>query len=231
MSREARKRSNQASRHSANHGGSALSGWMWGLFGLSAGLFVALLVYLHYQTPHGAAAVKGLFQPQASNTAGAGKQQSPDHTPAPDNSPSHPQFEFYKLLPDQKVQVPLSQSNITPTPVKPPAAAKPPTLDNDAYARPARPQEKASPPDTPEANNTAYLLQVGSFRRLNEADQLKAKLALLGIEASIQSVELASGETWHRVQVGPFSDPQHLNEVRKRLQAKQIHAIVLMRGG
>lgn len=80
-------------------------------------------------------------------------------------------------------------------------------------------------------SSSGYLLQVGSFRHFSDADQLKANLALLGIEASIQSVELADGETWHRVRIGPFSDRQHLDEIRKQLQVNNIHTIVLKRGG
>lgn len=203
---------------------------MWGLLGLSAGLFIALLVYLQHQAPSSTAAVSNLLRPHASEAVGG---QATAHAPAPNNEPAHPRFEFYKLLPDQEVQVPAPEPNTEPLPAK-----RPTTADNSANAEHPRPQQttemtmppQAAPQNTQEPS-VGYLLQVGSFRRLNEADQLKAKLALLGVEASIQNVELARGETWHRVRIGPFNDRQHLSEIRKRLQENEIHTIVLKRGG
>ena len=222
MVREAKKRPNQASRH-PSRGGPSLPGWAWGLLGLSAGLFIALLVYLQHSAPSNTAAIADLFRSHESDTAG----HAPGHTPMPNGEPAHPRFEFYKLLPDQEVYVPAPEPSIAPSPAKPA-----PATDNRVNAKRPPPPAIATPPprDTREENGD-YLLQAGSFRSLNEADQLKANLALLGIEASVQNVELATGETWHRVRIGPFSDRQHLTEVRKRLQANNIHAIVLRRGG
>lgn len=224
MAREARKRSTQASRQ-LSHGRSPLPGWVWGLLGLSVGLFVALLVYLQHPAPNGAAAVSSLLRPHASDTAGVGGQ-STGHTPAANNELTHPRFEFYKLLPDQEVGVPAPEQNIEPTP------AKHPSTGSSTNAEHPRPQQTtATTPRNTQGTSAGYLLQAGSFRHLDEADQLKAKLALLGVEASIQNVELARGETWHRVRVGPFSDRQHLSEIRERLQENKIHTIVLKHGG
>ena len=72
-----------------------------------------------------------------------------------------------------------------------------------------------------------YLLQAGSFRRLDEADTLKARLALLGLEAKIESVTNGRGETWHRVRLGPYHTPLELARARRRLEKEDIQAIVL----
>jgi cell division protein FtsN len=79
----------------------------------------------------------------------------------------------------------------------------------------------------PAAKTPAYVLQVGSFRRLEDADSLKAKLALIGLNAKIQSVPVNSEETWHRVRLGPYKDSSALQEARKRLQSNGMQAIVL----
>lgn len=227
MGRETKKRSNQASRHTS-YGRSLLPGWVWGLSGLSVGLFVALLVHLQQPAPNSTAAVASLFQSHGSDT-GDTAGQSTDNTLTPNDELAQPRFEFYKLLPDQKVEV------SAPEPYIEPLTAKRPTASSWANAEHPHPQPQAIKTTSQNANakeaNAGYLLQAGSFRNLNDADQLKANLALLGIEASIQNVELARGETWHRVRIGPFSDRQQLGEIRKRLQVNNIHAIVLKHGG
>lgn len=72
-----------------------------------------------------------------------------------------------------------------------------------------------------------YLLQVGSFRGADEAERLKANLALLGLEAAIQTVSVDGRKTWHRVRIGPFSDLQEAYRVRDRLAREELEAIVL----
>ncbi len=71
------------------------------------------------------------------------------------------------------------------------------------------------------------MLQTGSFRQPEQADRLKARLALLGIEANIQTVHIKNGETWHRVRVGPIKDIATLNLTRKRLRDVGVPSIVV----
>jgi len=68
--------------------------------------------------------------------------------------------------------------------------------------------------------------QAGSFRRQSEAESLKARLALLGIESSIQSVNV-NNDTWHRVRVGSFTSLRDINETRNRLRNNNINAILV----
>jgi cell division protein FtsN len=72
-----------------------------------------------------------------------------------------------------------------------------------------------------------YLLQAGSFRTLDQADQLRARLAMLGLETSIQTVSVDDRQTWHRVRVGPFSNLQDLNEARSMLKKNGVDAILI----
>lgn len=116
-----------------------------------------------------------------------------------------PRFEFYKLLPEQEVVVPPPE-------------------------REAKPAAKPRPRRTPEPG-ARYLLQAGSFQQFGDADRLKAQLALLGVEAHIQKVELTGGETWHRVRVGPIADQDELNRIRQQLAANGVETILLKAGG
>ena len=74
--------------------------------------------------------------------------------------------------------------------------------------------------------NVIYSIQAGSFRRYADADALKARLALLGIEAEIQSVQ-GKEETWQRVRIGPFNSSRELNRVRNRLNSNNISSLVI----
>lgn len=76
------------------------------------------------------------------------------------------------------------------------------------------------------APGESYVLQVASFRALEEADRMKANLALLGIESRIETVT-ANNETWHRVRLGPYRDMPAVDDARARLQENQINAVLL----
>ena len=118
-----------------------------------------------------------------------------------------PQFEFYTMLPEMEVAVKEEE-------IEPPAAET----------------SSASAAET-EPLAGSYLLQVGSFRKHDEADALKASLALLGLEADIQTVSVNGEETWHRVRIGPFTQRAAFDDARKRLSDNGIEAMVLKKRG
>ncbi|MFA7242266.1 MAG: SPOR domain-containing protein [Sulfuricellaceae bacterium] len=92
---------------------------------------------------------------------------------------------------------------------------------------PATEQEiKASAAQKPGVNKpkVSYFLQAGSFQTEAEADNLKAKLALLGVEAVIQTATIPDKGVWHRVRVGPYTDIEELNKTRSALSNTGIQA-------
>jgi cell division protein FtsN len=113
-----------------------------------------------------------------------------------------PKFDFYKILPEIEVKVPEEQV-AEPTP--PPATVE-------------------------QAPNAAYMLQVASFQRFDEADQSKAQLALYGVRATIQRVVINGQDVWYRVHVGPYQSVQAAQEMRARLAQSGINAIMLKLG-
>lgn len=118
--------------------------------------------------------------------------------PAPIPPPPRPRFDFYTTLPEMEVVVP--EEEITGTR-----------------------KEGVRQVDKP----GTYLLQAGSFRTHEQADRLKAQLALLGLETGIQTVSINDRETWHRVRVGPFRDLDELHKIRVQLKSHKVDAILI----
>jgi cell division protein FtsN len=69
-----------------------------------------------------------------------------------------------------------------------------------------------------------FFLQVAAFPKAADADNLKARLALSGIESKIQTAQLPDGKTWHRVRIGPFEDQNELSETREALKRIELEA-------
>ena len=69
-----------------------------------------------------------------------------------------------------------------------------------------------------------YYLQVGSFKDTGDAENLKAKIAMLGMEAYIQSADLSEKGMWHRVRVGPFTKIDTIKKTRSSLLESGIKA-------
>jgi hypothetical protein len=68
-----------------------------------------------------------------------------------------------------------------------------------------------------------YYLQVGAFSEESAADNLKAKLALMGFESVIMSSQIGH-DTFHRVSVGPYNDIAEGKKVREKLIAEGFKA-------
>ncbi|NHR06897.1 SPOR domain-containing protein [Chromobacterium haemolyticum] len=85
---------------------------------------------------------------------------------------------------------------------------------------------KAAEPSAQQAAKKVYL-QLGSFQNQDEADNLKAKLALLGVEAKIQSVTVPEKGLVHRVRVGPYSRQDEVDRVKAQLKQDGIGATVV----
>ncbi len=140
----------------------------------------------------------------------APRVQAPDNGPAalpgkPGDRPVVKQdFEFYRILP-QGENVPAQAQAPTPT--------TPPTLQAPVEDAVARPVER-------------LYLQVGAFENPSEADNLKARLALSGIQASAQRAQLEDGRVVHRVRIGPFARPEDMNPMRARLAEAGFNASV-----
>lgn len=111
------------------------------------------------------------------------------------------QFEFYDMLPKFEVVVPEQDREVTRERNVSPAVAKP----------------------------GAYILQAGSFRRREDADRVRAQIAMHGVESKIQPVTIDQ-DTWHRVRIGPITNLEKLEDTRSKLRQARIEALVIRVG-
>ena len=111
-----------------------------------------------------------------------------------------PKFDFYKILPG--IEEPMVEQDL-----------------EQAIQQQATPTTESRTSNTP---SEQYFLQAGAFRSTEEAENLKARLALLGVVATIQSAHLPEKGLWHRVRIGPFTEMDNVNQVRTSLQQNSI---------
>ena len=81
--------------------------------------------------------------------------------------------------------------------------------------------KQAAKPGAPTQN---FLLQAGSFQNPADADNLKARLALIGVEAGVEPIDLPEKGTWYRVRIGPYTRVDEINRVRQTLAQNGIDA-------
>src|SRR3954470_19805951 len=74
-----------------------------------------------------------------------------------------------------------------------------------------------------------YVLQAGSYRNEADADRVRQQLSMQGIDAKVQRVAV-DADVWHRVRVGPITNLDQLNKLRKQLQAADVDALVIRVG-
>ncbi len=176
-------------------------GWIWLLAGLVLGLVVALLAYKY----SGHIPAKPVPAQIDLKTEQADEGLAPDDVGKPAKHaaekllpPPKPRFDFYTILPEMEVVIPEEQ-------IKGKPMGGVPQVDQ---------------PGT-------YYLQAGSFRAFDQADRLKAQLALLGLHAGIETVTVNKSETWHRVRVGPFKNLDELNRARALLKDNNMSAVLV----
>ncbi len=112
-------------------------------------------------------------------------------------------YDFFQVLPEVEVVVPQAEIE----------------------ERAREPETESTEPD--EAG--PYVLQVGSFQRAEDAESLKARLALLGMVARVQQVSVDEA-TYHRVRVGPYDSARETDEARQQLEEHGYEAMVLSGG-
>jgi len=73
----------------------------------------------------------------------------------------------------------------------------------------------------------AFFLQAGAFQNGADADNLKARLALLGIEAAVQTISLPDKGVWYRVRVGPYTSVEELTRTRDTLKQNGVNTSLI----
>jgi len=194
MSRDMKPRRNQPAKKKA--AGGTLIGMFIGLV-IGVALAAGVVWYINKSPLPFVERV----QPPAAN----GKNGQPSQPMALPGKPGDPipekRFQFYDILPGKADAVP------------------------DKAPRPEARKEEPKKAEKSEAkeSKTPLFLQAGSFSTAQDADNQKAKLAFMGIEAVVQQV-MIQDRTLYRVRVGPYMKIDELNKVRAELAKSGVEA-------
>lgn len=178
------------------------------LIGLALGLVVGVLisfgvVWFLNKTPLPFVDKVGVGKPEVKTNGEADK--APVALPGkPGDKPLERKFEFYDILEGKKQATPEGAPA-----TKSPAAAAAQT------ATPAAP------------TSAGQYLQVGAFQKSADADNLKARLAMLGFEANVLEVTVPDKGVMHRVRIGPYASTEEMNRARNQLSQSSIPATVV----
>jgi cell division protein FtsN len=170
-------------------------GWMLVLLGIGIGVATVLLWQL---VTRQADAKGGLTNLWARLTHPAERRAEPAAKPAAEKGKAaKPKYDFYIIL--QEGETLMSERDL-------------------AKGQPASKTAKAE-------EGVSYFLQAGSFARFEDADQLKARLALTGLVAQIQKVTLEGRGTYHRVRLGPYAKLEDMEQANRQLRDLGIKAL------
>jgi cell division protein FtsN len=118
--------------------------------------------------------------------------------------------------PNKSLYAPATTESVPPAQK---AAVTPPT---EKAAEKSATKEGAPAAD----EGTRFLLQAGAFKSPDEADAMRARLAMLGLDARIFPIE-QGGQTLYRVRLGPYGQLDEINRTRKLLAENSIEAQVV----
>lgn len=91
------------------------------------------------------------------------------------------------------------------------------------------PKEAGIEPSVVSPTGMSYLIQVGAFRTPEDAEQMRARMAILGFEAKVSNVE-RDGGLLHRVRLGPYPSIEDLNRARSRVEENGIESVIIRVG-
>jgi len=201
MSRDMKPRKSQPAKKKS--AGGTLIGMFIGLV-LGVGMAAGIVWYLN-KSP---LPFVEKAQPPAKANGKPGEPAQPLALPGKPGDPiPEKRFQFYDILPGKADAVPDQ-------------APKPETRTADVKKDEAKKEDKR---EEPKESKTPLFLQAGSFSTAQDADNQKAKLAFMGIEAVVQQVMIQE-KTFYRVRVGPYTKIDELNKVRAELAKSGVEA-------
>ncbi|MDB6060108.1 MAG: hypothetical protein JWM78_211 [Verrucomicrobiaceae bacterium] len=220
-----KKKPKRSGASSSRSGGESVNvpWWIWLVGGVAVGVFVSFLIRLTHTPPAATTDPvsmqktpdKKVLPPvdvvKVDNAKVDGKDNKDSKDKgadksAPDDAKTVTKFDFYTLLPEREVIVPNERDAVK-------------AVDKQ---KPQTGQAGAADTVAPEQ----LLLQAGSFRSAQEAERRRAQIAALSLEAKVESVR-ANGDTWYRVQAGPFTSRDQLSKARDQLGAAGIESLLL----
>lgn len=243
----ARRGKSQARR---NNGSNGLPGWAWMVLGIILTVAVVLLAPKWLKSDG-----DGIWRPQpnpdarpapvidaADETPQSRTEQPAGRTPA-DNPDQGPEYDFYTLLPGKEVEMSdaelaateraeaqrdarreaqLAQAILDATELPAPVSDEPvATRPVAAASATPTPRSATAPPD-----GASYVLQAGAFQASAQAEELKARIAMLGLGARVESAQI-DGKSIHRVRTGPYSSASDLTDAKRKLAEGGMPAMAI----
>jgi cell division protein FtsN len=167
---------------------------------LVTGLVIGFAVFLLYLRSMGAKQTtashgQSLTASELAKLEAAKKQVDAAKKKA-DNQPKPPSFDFYTILPKKEVVV----------------------ADHEIKTRSR--EERVG-----KSKGSHYVIQAGSFKSTREAEHLRAKLALMGLESKTHKAKVGD-VVWYRVKIGPYARSESVSTVMARLQQHEMKPVV-----
>jgi cell division protein FtsN len=246
----ARRGKSQARRNSGNGG---LPGWAWMVLGIVLTIVVVLFAPKLLRSD-GDGFFRPQPNPDARPAPASGNDEvvvedSGDDTPAA--AVEEPDYDFYTLLPGK--EVPISDAELAaterveaerlaarqraaeqaaadaadralpqPVLVEPAPAPAPETRDSEPTAAPVAGRATAAGA----GDGRRFLLQAGAFQASGQAEELKARIALLGLSARVESARIG-GNTVYRVRMGPYGTASDLADAKRKLESGGLPAMAI----
>ena len=178
------------------------------LAGIGVGVLIGLAVSLgiafylnRTPIPFMTAKPKQAEKNGAAGQAAGDRRAAAERRGAGASRPEKPKFDFYRILPGSE---------------------EPVTRKGDRASA-----CKAKGGGQQEAAKDVYFIQAGSFQNPADADNQKARLAILGFESSVEPANLPDKGTWYRVRMGPYAKLDEINKVRQALAQSGIDASLI----
>jgi len=199
--RQAPRHSRTLPRPRAGRGGTLL-----GIFiGLVLGLSIAAAVAYFLGR-------SGLTSPMPGSGAKEPARGTKSDLGAAGGTPEKPRFDFYKILPGGE---------------EPKAPADRRSVEKSPDRAPEKPLETAKALEPGSKMADRFWLQAGAFASAADAEDMKARLALSGWEATIQTVAMPDKTQRYRVRLGPYDNADELNRMKKELGSRGFDVAVI----
>lgn len=181
-------------------------GWVWLLVGVGIGVAGAAGYWIMQPAER---------DPRITEAEPPAEQPAPEAEPGVQIPPEEEaRFSFYEMLPSYEVVIPKEE------------------IQGDREsARRAQPDRREGRRDEAAAlaEEGDYIIQIGSYRSQQDAERQRAELALIGVEARVESVTINDNQTWYRVRVGPIAEAPRVHSVMMRLSEHGMDDAMLVR--
>jgi cell division protein FtsN len=214
-----------------------MPGWAWLVLGLLIGIGVILMAPSLLRSDGEDGFFRPRPNPDAQPAAGTAAEEAivPEATTreaprgaatAPDDA--RPEYDFYTMLPGDEVAITDEELAETAAAeqAQARAAAETPRSDAADLREPEATPAQAAAPAAATDDGARYLLQAGSFSASGDAEALKARIALLGLSARVESAQLKD-KTVYRVRMGPYGSAGELAEAKRKLESGGLPALAI----